>query len=190
MPEAAEQPSLMHVGDPFAEPVAASRLAEVLGVDIRSIQNWDARGWIKRRERGLYVLGEAIRGIYEGQRDLINRKKPEVPEGQESADDADRRKKVAAADLAELELRQKRGELLPAGDVRRQAFKRARELRDAIEVIPSVVSPILAAESDPHKVREVLAIAIHGALKGLTDMEDEKPEEEKPEEVKNEDEKA
>ena len=162
------QPSLMHVGDPLQEPVSSALLAEGYGVDIRTIQMWDEKGWIARKERGLYILGEVLKGVYDAQRELINRKKPETPEGLESSDEADRRRKVHEANIKGLEEQEKMRNLLPRAEVEKVTFDMARQLREAFENIPSRVGDIVAAESDPAKVKHLLGAEINKVLENLS----------------------
>jgi phage terminase Nu1 subunit (DNA packaging protein) len=130
------------------------------GVDGRSIMRWGERGWVpKPTSRGVYDLKAVVQGVYESLLAQVNRQGT----GGE-AEAADLRRKQAQAALAELDLAKARGELVAAAEVERQAFKRGRELRNAFESIPSRISAVLAAESDPHKVREILAGEIREVL--------------------------
>lgn len=162
------QPALMEIGDPLQEPVSSSKLAEGYGVDIRTIQLWDEKGWIARKDRGLYILGEVLKGVYDAQRELINRKKPETPEGMESSDEAERRKKIAEANIRELEESEKKRDLLPRSEVEKATFEMARQLREAFENIPSRIGDIVAAEADPAKVKQLLGMEFNRVLENLS----------------------
>lgn len=70
------------------------------------------------------------------------------------------RNETAQAELRELELQEKRGMLVKAEDVKRRAFVQARAARDALQSVPARVSAIVAAESDPAKVHDILAVEI------------------------------
>jgi phage terminase Nu1 subunit (DNA packaging protein) len=163
-----QQPALMQVGDPLMEPIGSAKLAEGYGVDIRTIQNWDEKGWIARKERGFYILGEVLKGVYDAQRELINKKKPETPEGMESSDEAERRKKIAEANIKELEESEKKRDLLPRSEVEKATFEMARQIREAFENIPSRVGDIVAAEADPVKVKQLLGAEINRVLENLS----------------------
>jgi len=73
----------------------------------------------------------------------------------------------AKAELAELELRRKLGELVPAAEVRGTLFRLGRKLRDRLQGIPNRIAAELAAESEPRKVHLALSAAIAQALEDL-----------------------
>ena len=58
------------------------------------------------------------------------------------------------------------GKLVDSEEVRISAFNRARILRDAMFNIPDRISTILAAESNPRKVHQILFKEIRIALEG------------------------
>ena len=58
------------------------------------------------------------------------------------------------------------GKLVDSEEVRISAFNRARILRDAMFNIPDRISTILAAESNPRKVHQILLKEIRIALEG------------------------
>lgn len=68
------------------------------------------------------------------------------------------------AKLAELEYRQKTGELISAKDVELEQVRAARSLRDRIRAIPDRMAALLAAETDPHRCRILLAGELDQAL--------------------------
>lgn len=149
--------------------VTINDLAELYGVDDETTRLWEVkRNWISRSPRGFQLTG-CIKGVYRGQAEAINRKKgPELPEGMESSDEADRRRKVADANIKELEEAEKRQDLLPRSEVEKIAFESARNLREALENIPSRVADLLAVESEPVKIKTALAKEIHQALEDLS----------------------
>jgi hypothetical protein len=71
------------------------------------------------------------------------------------------------AKLTELEYKERSGEMGNLQDVKRQAAKLARQVRDLLLIIPSRNAARLAAMSDPEDVRSLLEEEIEGALKGL-----------------------
>jgi hypothetical protein len=71
--------------------------------------------------------------------------------------------------LAELDRRQREGELVESREVEETAFSAARNLRDAIVNIPSRVSTLFAGESNPAKIHEILEEELRKALKDLVD---------------------
>lgn len=73
------------------------------------------------------------------------------------------------AKLKELEFKERAGELVPAADVKREAFSLARALRDGLMRIPDRVAPLLAATTDARKAHQMLSDEIRVALRGLGD---------------------
>lgn len=74
------------------------------------------------------------------------------------------RRERAEAELAELELHQRRGELVRAADVEREQFAVQRALRDRFAGVPDRIAPIVAAESDVGRCHEIIAAEIRAAL--------------------------
>lgn len=72
--------------------------------------------------------------------------------------------RVFNAKLAELEYREKIGELIKAADVRAAWSKRAASLRESMLQIPARLSPLLAAEQDQAKCHEILQAELHMVL--------------------------
>jgi hypothetical protein len=66
------------------------------------------------------------------------------------------RREQALAELAELELAEKRGELVPVADIRRALVPKLLGVRDALDTLADRLAPLLAAEADPAKVYAVL----------------------------------
>lgn len=100
-------------------------------------------------------LAAFIRGLPEDQ----------IPELNESR----ARREHYQAEKARLEALQGRGELVPAADVKRQAFELARAVRDELGGIPDRVASMLAACSDVRQVHRMLSEEIRVALRGLSD---------------------
>lgn len=78
------------------------------------------------------------------------------------------RKELALAQLRELELRQKSGELIEVESVRRMWFERGRTVRDLLLGLPPRLAASLAAESDQAAVRVLLDREIRAALEALS----------------------
>ncbi len=74
------------------------------------------------------------------------------------------RRERAEADLAELELRERRGELVKKADVEREIFGVQRALRDRLSGIPDRIAPMLAAESDVTRCHAIVAAELRAAL--------------------------
>mgnify|MGYP006273666335 CR=1 FL=1 len=87
----------------------------------------------------------------------------QIPELNESR----ARREHYQAEKARLEALQGRGELVPAADVKRQAFETARATRDALLGIPDRLAAQLAACSDARQVHVLLSEELRVALRGL-----------------------
>jgi hypothetical protein len=86
------------------------------------------------------------------------------------------RRTLAQAELLELELRKATGELVTAESVRYEAFRFGRTIRQTMENIPARISGILAHQSDPKKVAEILTKEIRSGLSMLhDDLKTKKP---------------
>jgi len=72
------------------------------------------------------------------------------------------------ARLAKLEFEQKSGKLVDADDVKKQAFKAARTVRDSMLNIPDRIAAELAAETDTFKIHKRITDEIRKALESLT----------------------
>jgi len=81
--------------------------------------------------------------------------------------DAKRVHEQYKAAQAKLDYERKKGDLVPVDEVRKAAFDRARQVRDALMNISSRTASILAAETDEHEVTEILNREIRQALEGL-----------------------
>jgi hypothetical protein len=77
------------------------------------------------------------------------------------------RREAAQAELAELELARRRGDLLDAREVARDAFNCARATRDALEHVAPRLAPHLLSLTDVGEAERIVREAIHGAIDGL-----------------------
>ncbi len=66
------------------------------------------------------------------------------------------RREQALAELAELELAEKRGELVAVADVTKALVPKLLGVRDALDTLADRLAPLLAAEVDPAKVYALL----------------------------------
>lgn len=73
------------------------------------------------------------------------------------------REKYAAL-IAKVEYEEAVGLLVPKKDVERQAFELARQAQQSLLAIPDRMAPVLAAESDQHRVHTLLTNEIHRAM--------------------------
>ena len=81
--------------------------------------------------------------------------------------DAKTRREYVRLEREKLQLGKLKGDLLDRRQVQEATFARARGVRDALLNIPSRISSLLAAESDPHAVQEMLRDEICAVLTRL-----------------------
>lgn len=79
-------------------------------------------------------------------------------------------KETYAAQLAKLEYEEKAGKLVPAAQVKAEAFKVARNVRDSLMGLPERVSAELAHMKEPREIAIYLRAQIADALKDLEDV--------------------
>lgn len=79
------------------------------------------------------------------------------------------RKDKELADRAALENRVRRDELLEADDVRRIWTDRISAAKGTLRTLPSKLAPLIAAESDPNLVSEMLMNGIDESLEELAE---------------------
>lgn len=96
----------------------------------------------------------------------------------EASDDVQRRLQTQQEQINAIRIRRdarrdalEDKEIVPAKVVLDAGFAISRNVRDAIQNIPDRISEILAAETDPIKVREILNTEIHQSLEGLDKLE-------------------
>jgi hypothetical protein len=73
------------------------------------------------------------------------------------------------AKLAELEYKTRIAELVPAAQVRNEAFEQARAVRDSLLSLANRLAPILAATTDSRECHRLLMEEHRLALRGLAD---------------------
>ena len=77
------------------------------------------------------------------------------------------RKEHYNAELARLQALKERGEMGNLQDVRTEASRLARQVRDLLLIIPSRNAAKVAAMSDPEEIRALLQAEVESALRGL-----------------------
>lgn len=93
-----------------------------------------------------------------------------LPEDQIPGLDVSReRKEHYAAELARIQALQGRKELLPAAEVKKEAFALARAVRDGMMGIPDRLAPLLAATMDAREAHRLLSEEIRVALRSIGD---------------------
>lgn len=93
-----------------------------------------------------------------------------LPEDQiPDLNDSRARREHYLAEKARLEALQGRNELVPAADVKTEAFARARAVRDALLGLADRLAPILAATTDARECHRLITEEHRVALRGLAD---------------------
>lgn len=90
--------------------------------------------------------------------------------------EAQRRKELANAQLKELEVQKRAGELIEVATVEATVFEKGRQTRDALLSLADRLAGILAPITDQAKVHEILLKEIHQALEALTGNRNKKSE--------------
>ena len=87
----------------------------------------------------------------------------------ERRSDAQARKEAALADLAEMDVQQKRGNLIPKDDVDAALRSFATSVRARLDVLPDQLAPLLAPVSDLDEIHALLAEHCRSILAAVAD---------------------
>jgi phage terminase Nu1 subunit (DNA packaging protein) len=107
-----------------------------------------------------YRLADALPHLYEG-REHAN----------DSREEAERRRSVAEAQLAELKVLERQGEVVPIGETAATLQRAFTAVRARLLSIPTKLSPILIPD-DPNRARTLLEAAMLEALAELEQHDD------------------
>jgi hypothetical protein len=94
-------------------------------------------------------------------------RQPHPADGGPSLAQAKRAKAVYEAELTRLALQREKKELVLADEVRREASRLARQVRDLLLMIPGRNAAKVATMQDQEAIRELLENEINSALRGL-----------------------
>lgn len=97
-------------------------------------------------------------------RDGLRKSDSKIKKGTSSYWEARTAREQTRAKRERLEYEKAIGQVVDAEEVRLAAFNCGRALRDAIFNLPDRLSPILAAETDPRKVNQILHKELRTAL--------------------------
>lgn len=146
------------------QPIAV--IAKLLDLTERRVQQLGREGVIPKAERGQYDLVGAVRGYVRYLRDQASRARDGVADfGTERA-----RLVKAKADLAEMEARQRQGELLPATGVEEAWTEVLGRLRARLLVLPDRLAPLVHEETTIAGARTLIRQGIADALAELASM--------------------
>lgn len=87
----------------------------------------------------------------------------------ETRANAQARKEAAQADLAEMEVRQKRGELIPKADVDLALRSFGASVRAKLDVVADQIAPLVAPVSDLDEVHALVSEHMRGILTAVAD---------------------
>ena len=134
-------------------------LEDLFGVTERRIQQLVEEGVVVRLAHGKYALRESITSYVTYLRESMQN---------QPVSDAEKVQRLRhakyKADMAELDLRERTGELVNRKQERRLAFVLARNLRAAMEHMAVRLAPVMAAESDQHKTHNLMMAEVKSAL--------------------------
>lgn len=130
---------------------------------------WAANARSRTDSRPATALGAQLAGV--GSASAPAPGKP--PQGEDNYFAARARRETAEAELSELKLQETLGQLVRADTVRAETARLAAALRESLLQLPARLTPILAAETDPAKLHDLLERELHQVLAQLTAAEAE-----------------
>jgi len=108
-------------------------------------------------------------GVGQGGASIASQAPDSGGSGGERRIDAQARKEAALADLAQMEVRQKRGELIPRDDVDTALRNFGASVRAKLDVVPDQLAPLVAPVTDMDEVHALLAEHMRGILAAVAD---------------------
>ena len=157
---------------PVAPTFPVAKIASLLLITTRRVQQLVKEGVIPKTERGRYELEPAVHGYirYLQDRGSI---------GANTVDDAksyyEQRARLIRlqADRAEAELHELQGSLVAVDDVSEQWARLLGRMRQRILSIPSKLAPMIHHETDAAIVESILEAAVHDVLTEFAQYADE-----------------
>jgi hypothetical protein len=156
--------------------LSARAAAKTLGITHPALIKAARTGRVTPEADGSYDVDKVRRELAQNSNALKRRhtKAPvrEHNQGVRTLAEAERQRAWLRVQKDELELARKRGELIEVYEVKKAAFAKARLVRDRLMTLPSRVSTLFAAETDPQKIHQALEDEIRKALVELAGAED------------------
>ncbi len=157
---------------PPPETATLAQFARVMGVGRSYITKLKQHGRLVLSDDGKRVLVEASKQRI---KDTGGAHKATDPEdGDETTPQTraywEKREAAAKAELREIELAERRRELLPVTDIESAAADLGARLRAALENLPDQIAPALAAEHNEDRVRQMLIDHIDNVLSEIADL--------------------
>ena len=136
--------------------VSQKELARWLGLGTRHVRELTTKGVLEQTADG-YDIRASVRAyltFFRSKTGSISTERARLLKSQ--------------ADMAELKVRQRNGELVEQAVVEKTLFEMVRQSRDLLQNVPSRTSGLLAAETDQAKIHALLTKEIHSTLTELT----------------------
>lgn len=169
--------------------LSVTDFAKLIGVAVSTVSHAIKAGRLVKslslEPNGKYLIDAAVgriefdenkkKGARKGQQFEARRSAAEG-NASDSVVDHERRLKHYQAELARVKFEELAGALVKSDDVKRQAFKIARAVRDSMMNIPGKISAELAGETDQFKIHARLDEEIRQALENLSSEITAEPE--------------
>lgn len=155
------------LADIWDRPVSAETLGRAAGRTGRYIRELAAAGRLPRDTKGKYPLFPANLELHrighaaKGQRPIGG------SEATDTLDSARMQVALRDAELKQIEIDKRRGDLIPAADLEIALAVAINDCRTRLLALPKALAARLAAMTDEREVRDLLAAELHGTLEGL-----------------------
>lgn len=166
--------------------IERNELCLVIGISDNSLTTAVRHGFIRAESRGLYPLGESIRGWLRYQKSLRHGARAGIPADQEGDDgppkiattatrrvEAEMRLAEEKAALAELERRQKTGELVPVDMVTEAMFMLVAVAKARLRGMGAKLAPDLALAKSEKEIVAIIEPEVDDALSRLAGLSDQ-----------------
>jgi phage terminase Nu1 subunit (DNA packaging protein) len=145
--------------------VGRTELAEIFGVSLTTVDHWtragaphDSSGSGPKFNTAEVVDWRVAQAV---------EKATEAAPADQTLDEARRRKTQAEAELAEIELAEKRGQVVQIGEAAKLVAEEYTAVRSRLLAIPNKLAPQIAVESDRAACHALLSGVINEALNEL-----------------------
>ena len=137
-------------------------IARLLDLSTRRVQQLSKEGVIPRAERGRYEISASVRGY------IAYLKERSINPGVVSFDEVRARKTAAEAEMAEIDLKEKKGLLIATEEVARSWAEIIGACRSKLLSMPAKIAPVVAVEDIPAICKQIVEEQIEEALDELS----------------------
>jgi phage terminase Nu1 subunit (DNA packaging protein) len=137
-------------------------IARLLDLSTRRVQQLSKEGVIPRAERGRYEISASVRGY------IAYLKERSINPGVVSFDEVRARKTAAEAEMAEIDLKEKKGLLIPTEEVARSWAEIIGACRSKLLSMPAKIAPVVAVEEKPAICKQIVEEQVREALDELS----------------------